>query len=247
MKVAKPSVIFENAEEVNEERVLRRLERYGRTCYRSEDRITPNACEFVKTIIARGHESILEHEKVTVRVVCDRGVTHEIVRHRIAAYSQESTRYCNYAGGRFGSVVTVITPFFFDPGGAEKEVSLPLGLLPCKLNEFGVWWVAMLFSEWAYMTLVNVFGRSPQEARSVLPNSLRTEIVITYNLREWRHFLRLRTSPAAHPQMREIAITLLWAFKHYLPTVFEDIPMPQDADKVPRTSWEIRVGGGEDG
>lgn len=239
MRIIKPYFVFENEEEVDEERVLRRLERYGRTCYKSEHKIGPgSAREFVKKIIARGHTSILDHEKVTVRVVCDRGVTHEIVRHRIAAYSQESTRYCNYAKDRFGRDITVIDPFFFDREAETKPVLIPGGpkrgrdwvgftdTVSLELNEFDVWWLAICFAEWAYMTLVDVFGRSPQEARGVLPNSLKAEIVITYDLTEWRHFFRLRASPRAHPQMQEIAVPMLREFKQRLPTIFADIPLP---------------------
>jgi thymidylate synthase (FAD) len=261
VKIIKPYILFENPEEVDEEKVLERLERYGRICYKSEHKIGPgSARRFAAGLIAKGHNSVLDHEKVTVRVVCDRGVTHEVVRHRIGAYSQESTRYCNYSGDRFGNEISVIGPFFFDRFGQYRSVHVPCGLRGCPeggvsfdsaslepLNEFDVWCLAMRFSEWAYATLINVFGCSPQQARSVLPNSLRTEIVITYDLTEWRHFLRLRTSRRAHPQMREIAIPLLRAFRHYLPTLFEDIPIPEDADEVSSADWEVRVGGSEGG
>jgi len=260
MRIIKPRILFENPEEIDERRVLERLERYGRTCYKSGYKIRPSSArEFIRRVIASGHESVIEHEKVTVRVVCDRGITHEIVRHRIASYSQESTRYCNYARDRFGREISVVSPFFFDCDGRRRSVAVPVGAFlrdggavvfagqqHFDLSEFDVWCLAMAFAEWAYMTLVDDFGRSPQEARSVLPNSLKTEIVITYNLREWRHFLRLRTSPRVHPQMREIAIPLLRAFKQYLPTIFEDIPIPEDADRVSQADWEVRVGESSD-
>jgi thymidylate synthase (FAD) len=245
MRTIKPQVIFENPEEVDEERVLRRIERYGRTCYKSEDRITEDSARrFVENLIAGGHLSVLDHEKVTVRVICDRGVTHEIVRHRIAAYSQESTRYCNYAKGRLGSEIAVIGPPFFDPEATRQAVNVLTGPSLVggearfvaessqKLNEFDIWHLAMLFVEGAYMTLINDFGRTAQEARSVLPNSLKTEIVITYDLTEWRHFLRLRTTPNAHPQMRQVAVPILATFKEYLPTVFADIPLPDDVEQL---------------
>lgn len=237
MRVLEPQFVFENPEEADQERVLARLERYGRTCYKSEGRIASgSAADFVRGIIKSGHESVIEHEKVTVRVICDRGITHEIMRHRIASYSQESTRYCNYAQGRFGKEITVIRPFFFDPTGKKKEVDVPFGIStksgelafagtrPYEFNEFDVWWLAMVFAEWAYLTLVDDFGRSPQEARGVLPNSLKTEIVITYNLRQWRHFFRQRCSRRAHPQMREITVPMLGEFKRRLPVIFGDIP-----------------------
>lgn len=235
MEVIKPGFVIED--EIDGERILKNLERYGRTCYKSEDKITPgSARKFVQIILKSGHESVIEHEKVTVRVICDRGVTHEIVRHRIASYSQESTRYCNYSKGKFGAGITVIDPFFFERDAPRKKIMTPEGWEMTKnggigemklgwaeLNEFDVWFMAIMFAEWAYLTFVNIFGRSPQEARTVLPNSLKTEIVITYNLREWRHFFRLRTSKRAHPQMREITIPLLREFQKLIPVIFDDI------------------------
>lgn len=234
MLVIKPKFIFE--EKLNGEKILKKIEKYGRTCYKSEDRITKDSAkQFIKTILQSGHESVIEHEKVTVRIICDRGVTHEIVRHRLASYSQESTRYCNYGQGKYGNQITLINPFFFKPGAGGKEIKVPSAWnkdkkgikatqwSKMKLNEFDVWFLSGLFSEWAYLTLVNEFGRSAQEARSVLPNSLKTEIIVTYNLREWRHFFRLRTSPRAHPQMREITIPLLKEFKKKIPVIFDDL------------------------
>lgn len=234
MKIIRPNFIFE--EDINGEEILQKLEKYGRTCYKSEDKMTPeSAREFIKMILKSGHESILEHEKVTLRVICDRGVTHEIVRHRIASYSQESTRYCNYSLGKFGEGVTAIEPFFFDKNGPRKKIKIPFSWknengmsavgdwAEAELNEFDVWYMAMLFTEWAYLTLINDFKRTAQEARDVLPNSLKTEIIITYNIREWRHFFKLRTSPRAHPQMREITIPMLKEFKKIIPVIFDDI------------------------
>jgi thymidylate synthase (FAD) len=231
MQIIKP--YFEIMDEVDGEKILKRLELCSRTCYKSEDKIgEDSAGKLLLRNIESGHESVIEHEKVTVRIICDRGVTHEIVRHRIASYSQESTRYCNYKS----KGIKFIDPFFFSPDGPKKLVSVPNGWMngnreininqesdKKEINEFDVWFMAMLISEWAYNTLVTDFGRTPQEARSVLPNSLKTEIVITYDLREWRHFFKLRTSAAAHPQMREITIPLLQKFKEMIPVIFDDI------------------------
>lgn len=204
MRIVKPSF---HIEEVDGMELLKKIEKAGRTCYKSEDRITDDsALTFVKTICKSGHESVLEHEKVTVRIICDRGVSHEIVRHRIAAYSQESTRYCNYSNSKFGNEITVIEPLFFKDNPERYEL----------------WKTAMEQAEATYFSLLKI-GASPQEARSVLPNSLKTEIVVTYNLREWKHFFKLRTSPTAHPQMREIACPLLRAFQARIPIVFDDI------------------------
>lgn len=193
-------------EPVNGIEMLKRVEAAGRTCYKSEGKMTEDSyLAFIQKLIASGHESVLEHEKVTVRVICDRGVTHEIVRHRIASYSQESTRYCNYADDKFGGEITVIDPSPFMTG-----------------DQLVLWRHAIEVCEAMYLKLIES-GLSPQIARSVLPNSLKTEIVITYNLREWRHFFRLRTSSKAHPQMKEITFPLLLRFKSLIPIVFDDI------------------------
>jgi thymidylate synthase (FAD) len=201
----KPSYSIED--ELDGLEILKRVERAGRTCYKSEDKITDDSCiAFAKHLLALGHESVLEHEKITVRIICDRGVSHEIVRHRIASYSQESTRFCNYSQDKFGSELTVIEPFFFVRGSEIWEL----------------WKNAMTEAERYYFELLKK-GVEPQQARSVLPNSLKTEIVITYNLREWRYFLRIRTSQRAHPQMREITIPILKDFKKRIPVLFDDI------------------------
>jgi thymidylate synthase (FAD) len=205
MRIITPS--FEVLSVLEPREIMQSIEHYGRVCYKSEDKATDDtASSFVERIIESGHESVIEHEKITVKIVCDRGVSHEIVRHRIASYSQESTRYCNYYQNRFGRELTVIKPCFWEDGSPE----------------YLLWVEIMQNIEDIYNKLIN-FGAKPEEARSVLPNSLKTEIVVTMNLREWRHFFRLRTSPKAHPQMQEIAIPLLKHFQYVLPVVFGDI------------------------
>jgi thymidylate synthase (FAD) len=205
LKIIKPKVFIES--KFKGEQLLKNLERYGRVCYKSEDKITSgSARKFLATILKSGHESVIEHEKITVRVICDRGITHEIVRHRIASYSQESTRYCNYKSHG----IEVIKPLFF----ADRK-------------KYKIWRKAMIDCETAYNKLIES-GASPQEARSVLPNSLKTEIIITYNLREWRHFFKLRCSRKAHPQMREIAIPLLQKFQNRIPVIFDDFVILED-------------------
>lgn len=187
--------------------MLRNIELCGRVCYKSEDRITDGSAEkFVGMILKSGHESVLEHEKITVRFVCDRGVTHEIVRHRIASYSQESTRYCNYSKDKFGGEITFIRPCFW----ADDS------------EEYAVWKQAMEDIEKTYVKLISL-GAKPEEARSILPNSVKTEIMVTMNLREWRHFFKLRTAERAHPQIREVAIPLLNELKGLVPVIFDDI------------------------
>ena len=207
MRVIEPSFHIETDLALLSMYMLGQIEKAGRTCYKSEAAITPDSClKFVEMIIKNGHHSVLEHQSITVRIICDRGVSHEIVRHRIAAYSQESTRYCNYTQDKFHNEITFIKPFFWKEDSAQ----------------YLVWETLMRNAELAYNTLIKG-GATPQEARSVLPNSLKTEIVCTYNLREWRHFFTLRTSKAAHPQMREITIPMLEKFKILVPIVFDDI------------------------
>lgn len=205
MKIIEPKVELINAPDYAT--LLSTVEQAGRTCYKSEDKITDGSAEkFVRSIIKRGHEAVIEHGSLTFRFVCDRGVSHEIVRHRLASYCQESTRYCNYSKDGFGGEITVIQPCYLATCGAEYQM----------------WKEACEAAETAYFNMLN-FGCSPQEARAVLPNSLKTEVVMTANLREWRHFLKLRCAMAAHPDMRVVANMLLTLLKQTYPVFFEDI------------------------
>lgn len=207
MKVIEPKVEFISV--IDGKAILKQIEQCGRVCYKSEDNIAAGTAEkFVANIIKRGHEAVLEHFSFSVKFTCDRGVSHEIVRHRVASYCQESTRYCNYSNDKFGSEITVIKPLYLEPG--------TLG--------YDVWVMACQTAEGAYFDLLD-WGCSPQEARAVLPNSLKTEIIMTANLREYRHFFKLRCTKAAHPQMREVANMLLKMCKEQIPVVFDDIEM----------------------
>lgn len=210
MRIIAPSVRLE--EPIDGGRVLQNLEKAGRTCYKSEHKIsTKSAVGFLQNLMASGHESVIEHASITLRIVCDRGVSHEIVRHRLGSYCQESTRFCNYSRDQFANEITCICPCFWSKGSKPMQI----------------WEQAMCEAEKAYFALL-VDKVSAQEARSVLPTSLKTEIVVTYNLREWRHFLKLRTSEKAHPQIREIAVAILQIMKDHLPILFDDIPMPNN-------------------
>ncbi len=211
MLLVKPSakIMFINTES------LRLIESAGRTCYKSEDRITSGShIEFAKMILKRGHDSVIEHATATVRFICDRGVSHEIVRHRLASYSQESTRYCDYAGGH---VAFVIPPWCENVAVGRYDEYLATG--DDAEND---WLNAMWNIESIYRDL-RAKGWKPEQARSVLPNSLKTEVVMTANFREWRHFFKLRTSSAAHPQMREVAIPLLVEMQTKIPVIFDDL------------------------
>jgi thymidylate synthase (FAD) len=204
MKIIKQSWQFED--EIDENKILKKLELAGRTCYKSEDKAGDNPCTFVKSIMSKNHASVLEHASITVRIITDRGVTHELVRHRLASYSQESTRYCNYSKDKFGGEITVIEPTWL--AGQEST------------KQYEEWATQMLYTENGYFTLLKM-GWTPQQARAVLPNSLKTEIVMTANIREWKHVFNLRAAPAAHPQMRQLAQSMLDGFHEKMPTLFE--------------------------
>jgi len=184
---------------------LQKIEFAGRLCYKSEKNITETSAQkFVAQLIANGHEAMLEHaDSISLKFVCDRGVSHEIVRHRLFSFAQESTRYCNY--------------------GKKNEIRV---IKPCfwKTTDeaYKYWLYNMSMCEKAYLDLLEL-GATPQEARLVLPNSLKTEILITGNVREWRHFFKLRTAKDSHPQMREVAIEALDLLKGQIPIIFDDI------------------------
>jgi thymidylate synthase (FAD) len=196
--------------DINGQEILKKIETVGRTCYKSEDKIKDDSAEkFVAGLIKRGHEAILEHASITIKFVVDRGISHELVRHRLASFAQESTRYCNYAKDDFGNEITFIIPEYLDYNSPQ----------------WNIWKNTMKECEKAYFKLLDV-GLKPEEARAVLPNSLKTEVVMTANLREWRHFFKLRaanTTGKAHPQMLEVTIPLLEELKQLIPIVFDDI------------------------
>lgn len=189
------------------------IEQAARTCYRSEDRIldqAESAKKLVKRLITSGHEAMLEHGIISVRFTCDRGISHELVRHRMASFAQESTRYCNYSKDKFHNECTFIEPPFYQNNTYAREI----------------WYSLCMCAEGSYKELLNQ-GFTPEQARGVLPNSLATRIVVTANYREWRHILKLRTAPDAHPQMRELMIPLLKELKERLPIIFDDI-LPEE-------------------
>ena len=212
MKIVKPSIELIDAPSY--EAMLQKIERIGRVCYKSEDKIADGSAEgFIRGIIKRGHESVIEHGSISVKVICDRGVTHEIVRHRIASYSQESTRYCNYSGEKFEgqlAVIDIASGFGWDLTDHKDS------------TKCSIWLQAMMDAEKHYLDMIAA-GAKPEEARSVLPNSTKTEIVMTMDLRAWRHFIRLRGSKAAHPQIREVTAKISEEFCKRYPVFFEDL------------------------
>ena len=216
MRIIKPYYIILSDISEGGIKELQFIEQAARTCYKSEDKITDDgdsAKSLVKRLIKSGHEAMLEHSSLSVKFVVDRGISHEIVRHRLFSFAQESTRYCNYSNGKFGSELTFIKPCFWD----VEDYNMITWLAVCS------------YTEAAYFNLLEE-GATPQEARTVLPNSLATEIVVTGNYREWRHFLKLRTDKAAHPQMREVTIPLLKELQNRIPIIFDDIGV--DADET---------------
>lgn len=201
MKIISPDFAF--VDSINGNAILKKLEAAGRTCYKSENKMTEDsAANFVRNLIKRGHESVLEHVSITVRIITDRGISHEIVRHRLASYSQESTRYCNYKDKE----IEFVLPYDIDP---ETKI-------------FDYWKLSCQASETDYKVLI-AEGVAPQTARSVLPNCLKTELVMTCNLREWRHFFKMRCAPGAHPDMKYLATIMLQDFQEKIPVVFDDI------------------------
>ena len=206
---------YEIISDLNGAEILKHIERCARVCYKSEDRITDGSAEkMVAALIRSGHEAMLEHYSFTVKFICDRGVSHELVRHRIASFAQESSRYCCYAKDKFGKELTFINPCFWEPDS----------------DNYARWFHEMDEAEKTYLAMIEN-GATPEQARDILPTSIKTEIVMTANLREWRHFFKLRAEGVTgkpHPQMLEITIPFLKELKQKIPVVFDDI-MSEDA------------------
>lgn len=216
---------------IDGERILKDIELAARTCYKSEDKIeytqhremsgsksyeATSARILIPKLIARGHEAMLEFGgTITVRFIVDRGVSHELVRHRLASFAQESTRYCNYGKDEH---ITFIIPNWLQDNLIEGVFNHPQ-----TLNKDERQWISVMENaEFNYNILLSL-GWTPQQARSVLPNSLKTEINVSANIREWRHIFKQRTDKTAHPQMREVMIPLLKEFQTYIPLLFDDI------------------------
>ena len=258
MKIIKPS--YEILDDISEDGIkeLQKIERCARTCYKSEDRMSEDgesAKKLIRKLIESGHEAMLEHSCLTVKFITDRGVSHELVRHRMASFAQESTRYCNYSNDKFGQEITVIEPVEFDKlsiehgydVSREKEATVT-DLLRLRNAEndderestfavfdehsdiykaYAYWFLNCYENETYYLQLTNVYDMTPQMARSVLPNSLKTEIVVTANYREWRHIFQLRTAPDAHPEIRRLLMPLLKELKIRIPVIFDDIKVEE--------------------
>lgn len=219
MNIIKPT--YEITSIQNGMDAIKLVEKVGRTCYMSNDKITEDgesAVRFNKMLINNGHEAMLEHSMITVMFTVDRGVTHEFVRHRTASFAQESTRYVNYSKGKFGNQIGVIDI----TGGIDLDGKMSKMSAEEKMAVLNLWYEAIESAEKYYMKMIEL-GATPQIARSVLPNSTKATLTITTNFREWRHILKLRTAPDAHPQIREVCIPLLTELKKRIPVIFDDI------------------------
>lgn len=217
--------------------ILKKIEKIGRVCYKSEDKITSESCKpFVEGLIRSGHHSVIEHFSFSVKFIVDRAIQLEIVRHRLCSYSASSTRYVNYAKDKFGKSIDFIIPCFLDiPEMSEEEIDhiKSSGKYSWEIIEDSfpdkewVWLDTMARAEKTYMYAVSDLGMTAQEARDLLPHSIKSELICSTNLREWRHILKLRTAKTAHPQMREVMIPLLKELKTKIPVIFDDIEISE--------------------
>lgn len=219
MRTLKPQHVIIGKDQIEGHKILKHIEKIARTCYKSEDLINDESAEkMIKKLIKLNHLAMIEHASVSVLFTCDRGVTHEIVRHRVASYAQESTRYVNYSKDKFGNEIGYI-----DIAGGialdTKMKDLPVETIDAIISE---WNQACIDAEKHYMKMLEL-GATPQIARSVLNNSTKSDINVTMNLREWRHFFELRCDTPAHPQMRELVIPLLKEMSEVIPIVFDDL------------------------
>lgn len=219
MRTLKPQHVIIGKDQIEGHKILKHIEKIARTCYKSEDLINDESAEkMIKKLIKMNHLAMIEHASVSVLFTCDRGVTHEIVRHRVASYAQESTRYVNYSKDKFGNEIGYI-----DIAGGialdTKMKDLPVETIDAIISE---WHQACIDAEKHYMKMLEL-GATPQIARSVLNNSTKSDINVTMNLREWRHFFELRCDAPAHPQMRELVIPLLKEMSEVIPIVFDDL------------------------
>lgn len=233
MKFVKPTFLHESPNDYSH--LLQSIEHAARVSHRSEDKSDGSVAgseAFIRKIIKLGHESVLEHEQLSVEIDCDRGVSHELVRHRIGSYTQESTRYVNYGGSEIEFIDPFVCPQFlhkaFVAGKSENEIF-------AAREQFVS---ALRVAETSYKALI-ALGSPPEIARAILPNALRTKIVATYNLRQWREILEKRTARAAHPQMREIMLGVLKLFKQNYPVFFEDFDIVEE----PLTNVSLGVNG----
>ena len=212
MQLVDPKI---EVEKVDGKQIMKRIERACRTCYRSEGKITEESYKtLLKNCITRGHEFVLEHEKITVRMTCDVGVYKDLTRHRLASFSIESTRYCNYGKDKFNSEIKFIKPCNMEEGS----------------KTYDLWKDTCEKIEQNYIEMSKL-GAAPDELRMILPHSTAAEVTMTADIREWKHILILRTSNHTHPAIRQLLIPLLLYFKKIMPEIFDDVPYDMDFPK----------------
>lgn len=223
MKIIEPKLYIE---EIDGLKIMRNIERACRTCYRSEGLITDTSYKKLLTnCLNRGHESVLEHEKITVRMICDIGVYKDLTRHRFGSFSIESTRYCNYGKDKFDNEIKFIKPVFYTPGIMEEYNDL-IDKNNCLKTQY--WERCMKFIESDYLDMANIVGATPDELRMLLPHSTAAEVTMTANIREWRHILDLRTKKMTHPSIRQLMIPLLLKLQYMMPELFSNIEYDKD-------------------
>lgn len=237
MKIINPKIEVEKYDGV---KIMKNIERACRTCYRSENLITEDSYKRLLTnCLNRGHESVLEHEKITVRMICDIGVYKDLTRHRFGSFSIESTRYCAYNKDKFNNEIKFIKPIFYMPGTIEIYDN-ENDKLNCLKTQY--WTRCMEIIEEHYMDMSKNAKAIPDELRMILPHSTASQVTMTANIREWRHILDLRTKKMAHPSVRQILIPLLLKFKKDMPELFEDIEYDTEFPK----EWYAEISDMED-
>lgn len=212
MKIIEPKIYVEDYDGI---KIMKRLERACRTCYKSENLITEDSYKHLLTnCLNRGHESILEHEKISIRMICDIGVYKDLTRHRFASFSIESTRYCNYGKDKFDNEIKFIKPVHIEEG----------------TENYKIWEDTMKYIEKQYMEMGEKKA-TPDQMRMLLPHSTAAEVCMTANIREWRHILSLRCSKMTHPAVRQLLIPLLLKFKKDMPELFENVEYDEEFPK----------------
>ena len=211
MKIVKPWV---EIQEIDGIKIMKNLERAAKQCYRTQANITDDSYDhFLRNCINRGHESVLEHEKVTVRIYSDIGSYKDLTRHRHASFSVESTRYCNYSKDKFGNEISFVEPCHIE----NEEI-------------YDMWKETMQNIEKTYNTMAEK-GATPDQLRMILPHSTAAEYVMTANIREWRHILSLRADKHTHPTVQQTMIPLLLYFKEQMPALFDEVKYNEKFDK----------------
>ena len=220
MKLVDPKVYVE---EYDGKKIMKRIERACRICYRSEEKITEDSYKnLLKNCINRGHESVLEHEKISVRLVGDIGTYKDLTRHRHASFSVESTRYCNYGNDKFDNEIKIMKPCHIEEGTELYEI----------------WKNGIENMEKSYMEMAKK-GAKPDQLRMLLPHSTAAEYAMTANIREWKHILNLRCSKHAHPAIRQLLIPLLLKFKEDMPEIFDSVEYDTEFPKELYAKLEI--------